>query len=411
VMFNLIPEKTSDDFWKDTGRGWSKAENDFLHENSEIKSAVAQVTAGSKTQDEALRKIYAKVMSLENTDYTREREKREDKAQGKREVKTASDVLLNQRGGGLQLTRLFVTMARAAGMKAYLVRVPNRTQDIFMRGWLSVAQFASLIALVNVDGKDVYLDPGEGDCSYGELPWQYTFVVGMRQTDTGDAVFITTPAPPFNRNKIERVGDLKMDAVGNVDGTVSVIFHGASALAWRHTAKFGDDESFRKDLKSELEGNLPNGFDVDITDVKQLADYELPLVILFHIHGPLAAKAGKRILVPADLFQAREKAMFSEPKRDIAVYFHYAEWIADAVRIEFPENMNVENIPVKSVLRFEQKGMYTLDTSVAGNSFTTQRDYAYGMIVVPIEKYAALRDFYMQFESKDQESVVLKTGL
>jgi len=33
------------------------------------------------------------------------------------------------------------------------------------------------------------------------------------------------------------------------------------------------------------------------------------------------------------------------------------------------------------------------------------------MVIVPIEKYAALRDFYTKFEAKDQESVVLKPAV
>jgi hypothetical protein len=411
VMFNVVREKTADDYWKNTGHDWSVAENQFMSVNSTIKTAVSQLTAGSKTQDETLRKIYAKVMGLENTDYMRDREKHEDKVQGKREVKTASDVLFNQRGSGFQLARLFVTMARAAGMKAYLVRMPDRAEDVFMKEWLSVQQFHGLVALINVDGKDMFFDPGDADCPYGELRWQYTYGMGMRQTAGGDAAFMTTPAPTFSLNRVDRTGDLTMDAAGEGDGNVTVKFYGSPALAWRHTSRLGDQESFRKDLKTSLEDDLPNGFEVTVTDVKQLAEYELPLIVSYHIHGPLAAKAGKRMLVLADLFQSRETTRFNQPKREMPVYFHYTSWLADAVHITYPKNMSVENVPAKTVLALEQKAMYTFETSVEGNSFTTHREYANSMIMWPAEKYEAMRDFYQKFEAKDQESIVLKTGV
>ena len=117
VMFNLIEEKSADEYWKTTANDWAKAVNDFLHGNGDIKSKVQDLTAGSKNQDEALRKIYAFVMSLENASYMRNYDKKEDKAQGKHDVHMVSDILDNKRGWGYQLTELFIAMARAAGIE------------------------------------------------------------------------------------------------------------------------------------------------------------------------------------------------------------------------------------------------------------------------------------------------------
>ena len=50
-------------------------------------------TAGATTQDQKLRAIYAAVMKLENTDFTREHEAREDKAAGLGKVNNVGDVL------------------------------------------------------------------------------------------------------------------------------------------------------------------------------------------------------------------------------------------------------------------------------------------------------------------------------
>ena len=50
-----------------------------------------------------------------------------------------------------------------------------------------------------------------------------------------------------------------------------------------------------------------------------------------------------------------------------------------------------------------------MNITTTANSFTTQRNHASGLVIVPTEKYAALRDFYSKYEAKDQESVVLNT--
>ncbi len=41
-------------------------------------------------------------------------------------------------------------------------------------------------------------------------------------------------------------------------------------------------------------------------------------------------------------------------------------------------------------------------------SYTTRRNHIRNEVIVPVKDYDALRKYYGQFESKDQESVVLK---
>jgi len=409
VMFNYIAQTSADEYWKITANDWAKSVNDFLHANSDMKQKAQELTTGAKTQDEGLRKIYAYVMTLENTSYTRNYDKKEDKAQGKREVRNVTDIFSNKRGNGFDLTLLFVSLARAAGLKAYVMIVPDRADDLYLKGWLTLQQFDAAIALVNVDGKDMFFDPGVADCPYAQLPWQYTMSTGMRQLDSGGG-FSTTPSTPYKNNRQERIGDLTMDANGVAEGTVTLTFYGSPALIWRHTARFGDDESFRKDLKESLEGVLPKGFEAKVTDVKKLAEYESPLVVTFHVQGPLAAKAGKRLLLPADLFEARATTTFSKESRQFPVYFHYPEMIADAVRVKFPDGMTVESVPDKTLLKYGDEAAYSMSTTTTATSFTTQRSHASGMVIVPVEKYSELRDFYTKYEAKDQESVVLKPG-
>ena len=52
-------------------------------------------------------------------------------------MKNAADVLNHKRGTQTQLTELFVGMARAAGLKAYFMYVPDRSVEFFTPAWLS----------------------------------------------------------------------------------------------------------------------------------------------------------------------------------------------------------------------------------------------------------------------------------
>jgi hypothetical protein len=406
VMFNFTAYRTADEFWRSEGKDWSKGVNSFAETNDALRSATDKVVAGATTQDAKLRQIYAAVMALENTRFTRKHEEREDKAEGER-VKTAADVLAHQRGTPTQLTELFLGMARSAGMKAYAMYVPDRSEELFTPMWLSFQQFDDLIAIVNVDGKDVYLDPGWRYTPYGHLAWQHTFVNGLRQTDRGTD-FATTDGDSYKDNRTSRVANLTMDEKGNVSGKVDMTFQGAAAVAWRHTALGGDAESLNHSLQTSLEEQLPKTLEVKVDKVTSFEEYEKPLVVSYTVTGTMGSQAGKRLVMPVDLFLANESATFPHQKREQPVYFHYPHVVQDALRLKFVAGFEVEAVPPAAKFSLPAQESYDLNVSTDGKSFTTRRNYVRAEVVVLAKDYEVLRKFYSQFESKDQESVVLK---
>jgi hypothetical protein len=181
-------------------------------------------------------------------------------------------------------------------------------------------------------------------------------------------------------------------------------------VAWRQKALAGDEESLRRQLREHLEGMVPKTLEVKVDTIKDLAEYEKPLVVSYQITGKLGTPSGKRVIMPADLFEAGATASFPHEKRTQAVYFHYPRFTRDALRINVPKGLSVEAVPdtVKFTLPGEE--VYKLEVTSNPTSFTSRREYIQGEIVVPAKEYDALRTFYTQYESKDQESVVLKAS-
>ncbi len=79
-------------------------------------------------------------MKLENTSFTREHSSAEEKARASKKFTTTDDIWTRKRGNDDQITELFVAMARAAGMKAYLAAVTNRDRSLFLPAYLSLSQ-------------------------------------------------------------------------------------------------------------------------------------------------------------------------------------------------------------------------------------------------------------------------------
>jgi len=408
VLFNFTPYDNAVEFWKVKGNQWSKRMDAFAGPNGDLKAATQTVIAGAATPEEKLHKIYAAVMGLENTRYTREREARENKAEGGK-VNNAADVLTHKRGSATELTLLFIGMARAAGMDAYAMNVPSRSDKLFAPGWMNFQQFDDIVAIVSVDGKDRFFDPGSRYCEFGHLEWQHTFVGGLRQTAAGTEIG-QTPGDGYSSNKRTRVANLTMDEQGKVTGKIDLTFTGAPALRWRHRALTGDEESLRNALRNNLEAMLPKSLEVKVTEIKNLDDYEKPLAVSYEVKGSMGTPTGKRLVLPVDLFTAGASATFPQEKRELAVYFEYPEIVQDALRVSFPKGFAMEAAPTEGKFGIPQKAAYDITTTSTPTSYTTRRLYEFGEFLVPSAEYGTLRGFYSQFEAKDQESVVLKVA-
>jgi hypothetical protein len=408
VLFYYTGYRNADEFWKSEGKSWAKNQDKFIGPGSAVTAAVKDIVSPSDTPDQKLRKIYAAVMKLENTTYTREHSSAEEKAQGFKEVHTADDIWTRKRGSDDQIARLFVSMARAAGFKAYLARVTNRSHSLFVQNYLSLDQLDDDIAIVSVDGKDHFFDPGSRFCPYGHLSWQHTYAQGIRQVDGGDD-FLTAPGEPYTFSRVQRIANLAIDSQGALSGNISMIYAGDPAMRWRQRFARGDSASLEREIRTSVENLMPSGVEVKVSSIDKLDDYEQPLTANLAVKGTIGSSTGKRVLLPGDIFTANTKPTFPHEKREMPVYFDYPSITQDAVRIAFPHTFSIESLPSATNEAYEKSVAYSLAPESTPNNFTIRRTYALGEIVFTSTQYPTLRAFYSKMETKDQENVVLTT--
>lgn len=406
VLFYYTAFKTSQEFWAHAGKEWAKDRDRFIGNSSKVKEYVSTLVAATDTQQQKADKLYAAVMMMENTDFTREHSSREDHSEGLKEVKSTEDVLARKRGEGDQLAELFVAMARAAGLKAYVAGVADRNSHFFLPIYLSVRQIDDLIAIVNIDGKDVYYDPGERYCEPGHVMWRHSLAGGIRETDAGTEL-LTTPPESYKFSQVKRIADLALDEHGVASGTVSVTYRGDPALNWRQKALRGDEASLKDELRTTLEGELPGGVEIEVSELLNVQDYEKPFVVRYTVKGAVGTVTGKRLMIPADLFEANSKPRFSSPTRVELVDMHFASLTQDAVRWKLPETLVVESAPESDKAMMQQVAAFESFSKKTSNSITTFRNITIGSPFFKPADYPDLRSFYTKIETKDQETVVL----
>jgi hypothetical protein len=234
LLFFYTPYPSEAEFWNAEAKYWSKDVNRFADPSNRIRAAVAKTVAPGDSNQQKLQKIYAAVMTLENTDYTRQHSAAENKAEGEK-TKNAADIWDRKRGNSNEITFLFIAMARAAGLKAYAMALTSRDQSLLNQGYLYWGQLTDEIAIVNLDGKDVYLDPGDRYCEFGKLDWTHNQMLGFRQKDDGTEV-ATAPPAKYTDNVTVRNVNVTMGQDGKLEGNIQISMTGVQALFWRQKA-------------------------------------------------------------------------------------------------------------------------------------------------------------------------------
>ena len=287
--------------------------------------------------------------------------------------------------------------------------VTNRDRRIFYPSYLTFSQFNDIVAIVNVDGKDVFLDPGSRFCPYGHLAWKHTLAGGVREVDGGSAL-ANTPGESYTASRTQRVANLTMDQHGAVHGTINLTLIGSPALRWRQHSLEGDEDSLKHELQEHMEHMLPHGMEVKVSSIDKLTEYEQPLKVTYDVSGTPGSPTGKRLVLPSDLFEANSRPTFPHEKRESGVYFEYPHMVQDALRINLPPTFVIESVPKADNEMFAKDAAYKVTTEGKPTSYTVRRDFILGEIIYMPKDYPELRSFFNKIETRDQESLVLKVA-
>jgi hypothetical protein len=405
VLFYFTEYKSPDEYWKAEGVAWSKEVDQFMNVNK-LGSIAGQLVGPADTPRQKAQKIYDAVMKLENTSLTRERSQAENKAH-KVKVRNAEDIWNAKRGDSDEIAVLFVGLARAAGLKAYAAEVTDRSRAIFVPNFMSINQLDDYVAIVELDGKEEFLDPGVRYCPFGDLYWKHAGTKGLRQTDHGTEIGLT-PMLGYKSTSVFRNADLTIEPDGRVVGSLHIGMTGNQALAWRLRALSTDEQEMRKDFEDLLKEELPPGIEVKTNHVMGLPDYASTLMMVMDVSGSMGTTAGKRLFIPSSFFEASKKALFAEAKRTTPVELDYPYARQDNVTMHLPPTLAVESAPKDAEIPLPQNALYRASFKESASTLEAHRLFLLANTLYSVSEYESLKEFYEKVNSKDQEQAVLR---
>jgi transglutaminase-like putative cysteine protease len=394
------------DFWQREMALWMTDVKQYTAPTATIKSTAAELTAGLTSPLDKAKKLYEMVEKFENLDFTKNGT-----------PFTATDyvprgsvetVLEHKSGNSEELAFLYLSLAKAAGLDARPERVTSRDRRTFSAQFLDTSQLDAVLIGVNIDGKEIVLDPGQKMAPFQTLHWSHAGAGGVAMAANGKVEIIVTPLQVNTDNTILRVGTLTVTPNGSVSGTLKIALLGQEALYLRQLAIQTDPETVKQKLESMIAAEVPNGIQVQIDHIAYLDDPDKQLLAVVPVTGTLSDHAGNHLVLPRLFFETKETDPFpSDPDRTLPVDMHYPAQEQERITYQLPAGFALEGAPQDATLKWEENAAYQLRSTTDAGSITTARILARGFTLLDPSEYGKLRDFYDKVATTDRQQVVL----
>jgi hypothetical protein len=407
VEFYYTQYQNGEQFWKDEGKHWLKDADHFTSPTKTLQQAVSQIVASGDTEEQKAQKIYDAVMKLDNTGFSREKSQEERKKEKLKNIKSAEDVWNQKSGSEDDIARLYIGLARATGLKIYPMQVVNRNRAIFDMDYLTTYQLDDYIAVLDLGGKEVFVDPGQRDCPFGILHWKHTLAGGIRGTANGSAI-ARTPAATYKENSRHRTAELTLDEGKSITGTVKYVLAGQDALHWRQVALESDPDEVKKQFKESIQSDIPDGLEMEFDHFVGLDSSGTNLIAILKVTGNIGTQTGKRFFMPGQFFESRGKHPFvAQDKRAIPVDVLYPRLEADDVLYHLPAGLTVENAPQANSASWQDHALMKVASDVKPNEVKISRVVVYNYTILDQKEYGDLHDFYQKVATVDQQPLIL----
>lgn len=408
-VYTRITETDSEKFWNNEAKWRYSGIQVFTDKKKEMEEAIAQIISPDDSPEQKLQEIYSRCQKIRNTSFERETTKVEEDRQNPKLIENVEDVWKRGYGTRLQITLLFLALARSAGFDSSPVLISTRDKHFFDPKLMNAPDLNRDVVLVRVNGQDIFLDPGVPFAPFGLLPWYETGVRGLR-IDKEGGTWAKTTLPETAASGVERKAKLTLDDTGSLEGRVTITFKGLSAL-WRRLDESEEDgPARRKFLEDELKNYVPVASEVELTNDPDWNSASNTLVAEYRIKiSNWAVAAGHRTLMSVGLFSGAEKHVFEHAARVHPIYYHYAYLDRDDVAVDLPQGWQVGSLPKPRDIE-AKLCVYHSNQQDAGKSVNLTRVFAVNVLMLDAKYYGALQNFYQQVRAGDEQEIVLSAS-
>ena len=398
-------------FWEQTGqRLHSKSGQDFKA-TKEVKETLAQITAGSTSKLDSLRRAYRFCQTeIGNTSYGYGEISKSDRENLPKD-QNATEVLKNKIGRPKEIQRLFGALATALGFEAQHALLPDKRKYNFSPN----ARFKSALpregVAVKVDDEWIVLQPQNPHLPFGHVEPRSAGSDCLVGNKKAQALFVKTPKSDATINRIERSGALALDANGDLKGKIVMTIHGSFALGLRNRHHASSDDRWKTGVTNFLKSTLKTEFtrSEDMT-IQNKRGSDEPLIATFNITIPgYADRSGDLLVVRPNVFIKGAEPFLNEDKRETDVFLMNPQRYIDQVKILMPEGYAFDSgsapapLPDNQLIEFKT----SLKIDPKERAIIARREYAELFPYLPVTYYKPLRAVLAHVQQQDAVALTL----
>lgn len=320
--------------------------------------------------------------------------------------KPLKKVFKDKRGNSAEVNLILVAMLRQAGINTDPVILSTRTNGSLHPFFAMYQKFNYVVALANIDGKEILVDACNPLLPYNSLPFECLNYQGRLIHPTKSKWVNLTNNE--TKSKV-LLFNIIISGNGSFNGSVSQSLNSYDAFDVRQFIKLESKEGYEDYLKNEF-----SYLNVDSISIANIDSLYNPLKINFNFTSKfeLQNTPSGFIFNPTILLGKDNEQIFTSEERKYSIDFGCPTSKITTINLSIPENYYIDELPEKIMLKLpDNKGSYLFSCDYRGNMLTIQSKLTIPEVRFKPEDYRLLREFFAQIIRKQSELIILKKKL
>jgi len=311
------------------------------------------------------------------------------------------NILKSRNGNEAEINLLLIAMLRKAGIDADPVMLSTRSHGYAYALYPLMDRFNYVIAQVNIDGKDYFLDASESRMGFGKLNYQcYNGHARVINSQATPLEFSTDSLSERSVTSVFIITDEKGNFSGNLQKTPGYF----ESYRIRNRVKEKGKEQLFEDIKK--------GFNVEAAiltkQIDSLDKYDEPLFVKCDFE--IKQEKDDIIYVSPMFGEGYKENPFKSAERFYPVEMPYTVDETYLLQLAVPEGYVVDELPKQMVVKLNEEGDGTFEyrLSESNGTISLRSRLRIKRSYFQAEEYEMLREFFNLVVKKHNEQIVFK---
>ena len=382
--------------WGDVYGWWYELYEDKIKINNDIQEKINELVEDKETQLDKLKAIYnfcAQDIRYVAVEY----------GQAGYEPHEAKDIFKNKYGDCKDQAILLIAMLRSIGIKAYPVLIGTYGHISLNRDFPSIT-FNHCIAVVDLQGEWVFMDPTGQTVSFGDLPSMDQDRLVFLILDDGYKI-ILTPTYQAQNNSSQINMQIKIEEDGSIYAKRKVDTDGVFEHGQRYWLQFTKPKLIKETLEGTANSIAPGARLINYK-IENAENLDRDIVLEYEFQAPeFLAKADRSRLLPQ--FGSIGIASIVKEERIYPIEHPVFLETTTTIEIELSKNLSLQYLPEDIHINakwFDFENIYTKENRI----ITFYGRYRLKEKIVPQDEYKEYKDLVEDIARKINQRIILK---